>query len=119
MARRRKAQEKDVITRLADAGEDALHRLGDLPGGKAVLEAVAGVRERLDDVATKLRKLDPLERRVSAIEKRLDSLEPPKKTTARRATKANIQVKGNSPRRKGWGSTRQQTGSPLMFRATS
>jgi hypothetical protein len=100
MARRRKAQEKDVITRLAGAGEDALHRLGDLPGGKAVLEAVAGVRERLDDVATKLRKLDPLERRVSAIEKRLDSLEPPKQTAARRATSSKASARRTATRSK-------------------
>ena len=88
MARSRRTQEKDVIARLADAGEEALQRLAELPGGKSMLKTVADVRERLDDVATKLRRLDPLERRVSAIEKRLDSLEKPKPAAARRTTTA-------------------------------
>jgi hypothetical protein len=100
MAGTRKAEEKDVITRLADAGEDALHRLGEFRGGKTVVDAVAGVRERLEDIATQLRKLDPLERRVSAIEKRLDSLEPPKKTPTRRATRSTASARRTTTRAK-------------------
>jgi hypothetical protein len=87
MARSRKTQEKDVIGRLADKGEEALNKLGDLPGGKSLLKAVGDIRTRLDDTTTKLRKLDPLERRVSSIEKRLAALEPkpkPKSTTTRK-----------------------------------
>ena len=86
MARSRRTTQKDVISRLAGAGEEALQRLAELPGGKAMLKTMGEVRDRLDDVAVKLRRLDPLERRVSSIEKRLDSLEKPKATTARRTT---------------------------------
>ena len=75
-----------MITRPAGAGEDALQRLGDLPGGKAVLESMTGVRERLDDVVARLRALDPLEKRVASLEKRLSSLEQPKRLPARRTT---------------------------------
>ncbi|HST25393.1 MAG TPA: hypothetical protein VLJ76_05345 [Gaiellaceae bacterium] len=89
MARSRKTQEKDVISRLADAGEEALHRIGDLPGGKSMLKTMNDIRGRLDDVAVKLRKLDPLERRVSSIEKRLDALDKPRAApAARRRTTA-------------------------------
>jgi len=87
MARSRKTQDKDVIGRLADKGEEALQKLGDLPGGKSLLKAVGDIRTRLDDTTTKLRKLDPLEKRVSSIEKRLAALEPkpkPKSTTTRK-----------------------------------
>jgi hypothetical protein len=86
MARSRKTQDKDVISRLADAGEEALQKLADLPGGKSLVKAIGDIRTRLDDTTTKLRKLDPLERRVSAIEKRLKALEGPKATTARKST---------------------------------
>ncbi len=88
MARSRKTQEKDVVSRLGDAGEDALQRLSDLPGGKLMLKAMAEVRGGVDELATKLRRIDPLERRVAAVEKRLDSLEKPKATAtaARRRT---------------------------------
>jgi hypothetical protein len=90
MARSRKTQEKDVVSRLSGAGEDALQRLADLPGGKLMLKAVVDVRDGIDELAHKLRRIDPLERRVTAIEKRLDSLEGPKAKTktsaARRRT---------------------------------
>jgi hypothetical protein len=85
MAETRKTQDKDVISQLADAGEDALRRLVDIPR-RVVGGTMDSVRERLHDVATKLRAIDPLDGRVGAIEKRLDSLEQPKKTTARRAS---------------------------------
>ena len=84
MARTRKTQEKDVIGRLADKGEEALSKLGDLPGGKSLLKAVGDIGKRLDDTTTKLRKLDPLERRVASLEKRLAALEPKPKTAARK-----------------------------------
>jgi chaperonin cofactor prefoldin len=87
MPRSRKTQDKDVITRLADKGEEALQKLGDLPGGKSLLKAVGDIRTRLDDTSAKLRKLDPLERRVSSIEKRLNALEGPKKSTTKRTAK--------------------------------
>ncbi len=73
--RRARKPDKDLITRLADAGEDALHRLEDLPGGKAVVETATTLRKRLDELLVRLRSLDPLEKRVSAVEKRLQALE--------------------------------------------
>ena len=83
MARTRKTQDEDFISQVADAGEDVLRRLVDLPR-RAVVGVMDGVDERLHDVATKLRAIDPLARRVAALEERLESLEKPKKTTARR-----------------------------------
>jgi serine/threonine protein kinase HipA of HipAB toxin-antitoxin module len=93
MAPPRKTQQKDVVTRLSDAGEDALQRLGELPGGKYMLKAMTDVRSGIDELGAKLRRIDPLERRVAAIEKRLDALDKPKakaKTTSskRRRTTA-------------------------------
>ena len=83
MARTRKTQDEDFISRVADAGEEGLRRLVDLPR-RAVVGVMDDAEERLHDVATKLRSIDPLARRVAALEKRLESLEKPKKTTARR-----------------------------------
>ena len=68
---------KDLLGKLAEAGEEALHKLADVPGGSKVLEAVNGMRARLDDVSKKLRALDPLERRVAELERRLKALESP------------------------------------------
>jgi hypothetical protein len=85
MAGTRRTQDKDAIARLADAGEDALRRLVGLPR-RVVVGTMDGVGERLHDVATRLRAIDPLDGRVGAIERRLDSLEHPKKTTRRTAS---------------------------------
>ena len=70
-----KAADKDLITRLADAGEDAMQRLGEIPGGKTMVEAATIFRARLDELATRIRAIDPLEKRVTSIEKRLAALE--------------------------------------------
>ena len=40
--------DKDFVTRLADAGEEALQRLADLPGGQKELTAVNDLRGRVD-----------------------------------------------------------------------
>ena len=84
---KRKPTEKDLLTKLADAGEEALNRIVELPGGHRMVEAVNVLRDRLDDLQTRLRALDPLERRVTELERRLATLEgkpkpaPPTKTT--------------------------------------
>jgi hypothetical protein len=75
MAQRR--QQKDVITRLAETGEEALHRIAELPGGTRVVEAAASLRERVDDLTKRIRSLDPLEKRVAELERRLDELSKP------------------------------------------
>jgi hypothetical protein len=77
-----KQDDKDLMTRLADAGEDAIQRLGELPGGKTMVETANAFRERLDDLATRIRRIDPLEKRVAKLEQRLDALEPAPKTPA-------------------------------------
>jgi hypothetical protein len=83
MARRKEAQEGDVISRLANAGEDALRALIDLPRRMAV-----GVLDRVEHglrgAADRLRAIDPLYDRVVTIEKRLDSLEPPARPRTQR-----------------------------------
>jgi len=106
MPRSRKTTDKDVITKLQDAGEDALKRLTDLPGGKALLKTTGELRERLDEMAKRLRAVDPLERRVTALEKRLSALEPAKpkpkaKTTSRARTTRKTTTRKTTTRSSG------------------
>ena len=89
MAQRR--QHKDVFTRLTETGEEALHKLVELPGGTKVIEKANALRERVDDLTSRGRSLDPLEKRVAELEKRLDALAKPKparSTTAKKTTTA-------------------------------
>jgi hypothetical protein len=76
-------KEKDFATRLADAGGEAMQKLSDLPMGKALADGAQQVRERLDELGTRIRAIDPLEKRVAALEQRLEALEK-SKTAARR-----------------------------------
>ncbi|HEU0304910.1 MAG TPA: hypothetical protein VFR32_10055 [Gaiellaceae bacterium] len=76
--------ERDFAARLAEAGGEAMHKLGDLPMGKALLDGAQTVRERLDELAARIRAIDPLERRVTALEERLEALEKKAKPAARR-----------------------------------
>src|SRR5438093_4963611 len=80
-------QQKDVISRLAQSGEEALQRLGDLPGGARLVEAANALRDRVDELTRRVRALDPLERRVTELERRLDELSKPaapRKSVARK-----------------------------------
>lgn len=77
--------DRDLMSRLTGAGEEAMQRLGDLPGGKALLDTAQSFRDRLDELATRIRAIDPLEKRVTDLEKRLAKLE--KKPAARKTKK--------------------------------
>ena len=78
----RATQPKDILARVQDLGEEALHKLADAPGGARLLEMANQSRTRLDEMQKKLRGLDVLEERVDALEKRLDALT--KKPAARK-----------------------------------
>jgi hypothetical protein len=75
------------VDRLADLGEEAIQRIGNAPGGDRVLAAMAGTRDRLDDLQKRVRGLEELDKRVAAVERRLDKLEgkgKPATTTTRK-----------------------------------
>jgi flagellar motility protein MotE (MotC chaperone) len=79
-----KLGERDFMTRLADAGEEALQRIAELPGGQRALTAVNDLRARVDDLTKKVRGIDALEARVAKLEKELAALKrgsKPKPTT--------------------------------------
>ena len=62
------------MTRLADAGEEALQRIAELPGGQRALTAVNELRTRVDDLTKKVRGIDALEARVAKLEKEIAAL---------------------------------------------
>lgn len=78
-------QQKDLLTRLSDVGEEALSRVAGSSTTARVLDTVGGMRERLDDVQKKVRGLDALEKRVAKLEKRVDELSKPKRAPATRS----------------------------------
>jgi hypothetical protein len=88
-------ENKDILTRLADRGEQVVGRITDLPGAKAIMDSTTSLGKRLDEVQRRLRSIDPLEKRLTALEKRVAQLEgkgttkrAPTKRTAKAAPKA-------------------------------
>jgi len=84
------ATQKDLLSRLAEAGEDALEKLAEMPGGHRAIEALNQLKNRMDELQKRVRALDPLERRVEELEQRLAALERKSRTatSTRSARKA-------------------------------
>ena len=77
--------EKDFVTRLADAGEEALQRIADLPGGQKALTAYNDLKTRVDELGKKVRGIDALEERVAKLEKEIAALKKPKAPARKQA----------------------------------
>jgi hypothetical protein len=75
---------KDLLTMLADRGEEAIQRLSDAPGADRLLGAAQALRDRMDEMQKRIRGIDALEKRVAELEKKVESLSAPsirKRTT--------------------------------------
>jgi phage shock protein A len=85
------AQERrtDLLSKLAELSEEAIHRLQDAPGGDRVLGAMNTMRDRLDEMQKRVRGIDELERRLSALERKVEKLSKGggDSSPARRSTK--------------------------------
>jgi hypothetical protein len=88
---------QSIVDRLADLGEEAIQRIGNAPGGDRVLAAMAGTRDRLDDLQKRVRGLEGLDTRVAEIEKRLDKLEGKGRSTSTPRKPSSAARKSDSP----------------------
>ena len=82
-----RARQTDLLTKLTDRGEEALQRLTEAPGAHRVLEAVTGMRDRIDELQKRVTGIEGLEKRIDTLEKRLAKLEKPISTRGRPARK--------------------------------
>ena len=69
-----RGESKDLLTRLADAGEEAIHKLADAPGADRVFGAVNSMRDRVDELQRRVRGLEDLEKRLAAVERKVEKL---------------------------------------------
>lgn len=76
------SNQKDLLSRLADAGEEALHKVAEMPGATRLVEVTNTLRARTDEIQKRLRGLDALETRVVKLEQRIAKLEVSKKAPA-------------------------------------
>jgi hypothetical protein len=87
-------RQKNIVERLADAGEEAIQRLGGAPGADRVMGTLGSLRERVDELQKSVRGIERLEKRLAAIERRLDKLEG--KGTSGRSRKGSAARKSSS-----------------------
>jgi hypothetical protein len=78
--------QKDIFTRLAERGEQVVGRITDLPAAKTLTDKTTALAKNVASMQKQLRSLGPLEKRVAAIERRLDKLEGKGSTTRKRTT---------------------------------
>ena len=90
------ARRSDLLGKLADLSEDAIQRLSDAPGADRALGALTTLRDRMDELQKRVRGLEDLEKRLTALERKVDKLSkggsastgsrPSKKTTSTKSS---------------------------------
>lgn len=94
--------QKDLLTRLADAGEEAIQRLAGTPGAERVLHVVTNLRDQVDALQKRMRGLEELERRLDALERRVNAMsKTPARTTRARTTARKTTAKTTASRTTG------------------
>ncbi len=76
---------QDLLSKLADRGEDVVGKLADIPAAQRLLDAGMQLKDRVDELQRRVRGLDALERRVDALEKKVDELSRSSRTAPKRA----------------------------------
>lgn len=99
MAQQKDKDLLDMLSRLADRGEQVVGRITELPGAKNLLDRTSQLTKRLDDVQKQLRGLGPLEKRVASVEKRLDKLEGKPAARKRPATRRTTSSKASTAKK--------------------
>ena len=88
--------QKNIVTRLADVGEEAIQRLGGAPGGDRLVGAVNTLRNRMDEMQKRLRGLDDIAARLDTVEERLDKLEGAAASKSSRPTSSSTKKSQSS-----------------------
>jgi hypothetical protein len=98
------ARRTDLLGKLADLSEDAIQRLSDAPGADRALGALNTLRDRMDELQKRVRGLEDLEKRLTALERKVEkhskggsastSSGPGRKTTSTKSSTGSADKKG-------------------------
>jgi hypothetical protein len=84
-------QTKDLLARLSDLSEGAIQRISEAPGADKALQALKGMGDQINELQRRVRGLEELEKRLTALEKKVDGMAKPKPRA--RTTKAGAAPK--------------------------
>jgi len=79
-------QTKDLLARLSDLSEGAIQRISEAPGADKAVQALKGMGDQINELQRRVRGLEELEKRRTALENKVDGMAKPKPRA--RATKA-------------------------------
>ena len=97
------ARRTDLLGRLADLSEDAIQRLSDAPGADRALGALNAMRDRMDELQKRVRGLEDLEKRLAAVERKVEKLSKGDAAPARSRSRKTTSTKSSG------GSTAKQS----------
>jgi hypothetical protein len=80
--------QKDLLARLADAGEEALSRLASSPGLERVTGVISNLKDQVDALASKVRGMEKLEKRVGDLERKVERLSKSSGSSSRKTATA-------------------------------
>ena len=75
----------DLFGRIADMSEEAIQRLSDAPGADRVMAALNTLKDRTDELQKRVRGLEELEKRLTAVEAKVDKLAKSAKSASTKA----------------------------------
>jgi hypothetical protein len=81
-------RKQDLFGRLADMSEDAIQRLSEAPGADRALQALKGLGDKVDELQRRTRGFEELEKRLTALEKKVDSMAKPSRRASSTRTRA-------------------------------
>ena len=89
-AKQKAPKQKDLLSRFADAGEDAFQFISSAPGADRVLGSALGVmhnmRDQIETLSKRVRGIEDLEQRVAKLERELARLSRASKATTSRTS---------------------------------
>jgi hypothetical protein len=95
-----RGQQKDLIARFADMGEEALQKLLSTPGTDRLLGAFGKMRDEVDLLAKRVRGMEDLEKRLAKLEREVarmkSSTSSTRKTSAGKAKSKSTSRKSSS-----------------------
>jgi hypothetical protein len=86
-------RKQDLCGRLADMSHDAIQRLSEAPGADRALQALKWLGDKVDELQRRTRGFEEIEKRLSALEKKVDSMAKP----ARRASSTRTRTPKSGP----------------------
>ncbi len=96
-------QTKDLLARLTDLSEGAIQRISEAPGAEKAYQALKALGERVDDLQRRTRGFEEIEKRLTALEKKVDGLatkpKPARKTSSARSRRPGTAKAAAAPKK--------------------